>query len=368
MIQNSLEQKLSVIYTAVLIVFIMITLFAINSINRANEAITNISDNLNPIVKSVNESLISLNTASNSIAFSIPRDDLSDLNEVQKLEASFNKAVIKYNVFTHALLLGSESQEFQTLHAGLLYSQWQNFGLEDNLIVPAISGDQRETLQESTALFNDFVQKTQKAFALKKKLLRLKINDPLEQYDVVNEELEVLIFDIQSIVSSITNGMQSLVFQSENLINQNAISLKSSERLVRNTVIFLGIIAVMALSLSMLYLRKAVITPILQLVHIVEKIISSGFSEKIKVEVKSKDEIGKLADAFNAMIFRLKQTYATLEEKVEEKTIELGEKVGELEKMNKLMVGREIRMIELKKEIENIKAHKIRKNDFKKKQ
>lgn len=45
----------------------------------------------------------------------------------------------------------------------------------------------------------------------------------------------------------------------------------------------------------------------------------------------------------------------TLESKVKERTKELNERVDELEALNKTMVGRELRMVELKKEIENQK-------------
>jgi len=49
-----------------------------------------------------------------------------------------------------------------------------------------------------------------------------------------------------------------------------------------------------------------------------------------------------------------------LEKKVAERTSELANKIKDLEKMNRLMIGRELKMIELKKEIEILQA-KIRK-------
>ena len=49
-----------------------------------------------------------------------------------------------------------------------------------------------------------------------------------------------------------------------------------------------------------------------------------------------------------------------LEKKVAERTSELANKIKDLEKMNRLMIGRELKMTELKKEIEILQA-KIRK-------
>ncbi len=45
-----------------------------------------------------------------------------------------------------------------------------------------------------------------------------------------------------------------------------------------------------------------------------------------------------------------------LEDKVAERTQELAEQVAELERMNRMMVGRELKMVELKKEIAALKG------------
>jgi len=53
---------------------------------------------------------------------------------------------------------------------------------------------------------------------------------------------------------------------------------------------------------------------------------------------------------------QLKEYTKRLTEEVAQRTLELEVRVKELEKVNKLMVGRELKMIELKKELEEIKA------------
>lgn len=70
-----------------------------------------------------------------------------------------------------------------------------------------------------------------------------------------------------------------------------------------------------------------------------------------------KDREGNFIGYFLAFsdIGELKKLQKGLEQKVEERTRQYKEKMEELEKFNKLAVGRELKMVELKQEIEKLK-------------
>jgi nitrogen fixation/metabolism regulation signal transduction histidine kinase len=89
--------------------------------------------------------------------------------------------------------------------------------------------------------------------------------------------------------------------------------------------------------------------------------IQEGILDK-KIEVKTNDEIGILANTFNSMREAIKiqkkqlQDYSKeLEKKVKERTEELESKNKELEKFNRFTTDRELKMVELKKEIALLK-------------
>jgi methyl-accepting chemotaxis protein len=126
------------------------------------------------------------------------------------------------------------------------------------------------------------------------------------------------------------------------------------------------------------YLAEGVTKPVEQLRAGAEIIGKGNLDYQIKL--KTGDEIEELAKSFNRMAEDLKKSRASLEEtktvleikvaartrelrelaenldgQVKQRTKELREKVRELERFNRLAVGRELKMIELKKEIERLK-------------
>jgi len=70
-----------------------------------------------------------------------------------------------------------------------------------------------------------------------------------------------------------------------------------------------------------------------------------------------RDEIDELGNAFSLFIGQSQDLRANLEKQVAERTRQLEEKMEQSEKMNEVMIGRELKMAELKKENERLKAH-----------
>ncbi len=72
-----------------------------------------------------------------------------------------------------------------------------------------------------------------------------------------------------------------------------------------------------------------------------------------QIAVNSNDEIGDLASSFNEMAEHLESTTTSIE-KLQQAEEKLQKTVKELEQFNNLAVGRELQMIELKKEIDSL--------------
>ena len=110
--------------------------------------------------------------------------------------------------------------------------------------------------------------------------------------------------------------------------------------------------------LAMIVLMQAmVIKPLKKVSYGLEQVKKGELN--VKIDTHSKDEFGDIAEVFNTMTEDLEKSgktlseyNKTLEEQVKLRTNELEVKIEETERMNKLMVDRELRMVELKKQIE----------------
>jgi nitrate/nitrite-specific signal transduction histidine kinase len=102
------------------------------------------------------------------------------------------------------------------------------------------------------------------------------------------------------------------------------------------------------------FIAHSLSKPIVDLKSIVHKMGEGNLD--VKIDVKSNDEIGDLAFNFKLMAKSLKNNQENLENQIAERTKELDKKIKELERFKELTVGRELKMIEIKKQMKELKT------------
>ncbi|MDO9399425.1 MAG: HAMP domain-containing protein [bacterium] len=151
-------------------------------------------------------------------------------------------------------------------------------------------------------------------------------------------------------------------------LNWELVVFRPTSEIYKSTLI-LGQRAIIIIVITLIFilfatiaLSKLIIEPIRKL-HKGVEIIGQGDLD-YKVDIKTGDEIEQLAKEFNQMTFDLKKSRVALEEaninleeKVKERTKELQSKLEELEKFQRLTIGRELKMVELKKQIKKIASN-----------
>ncbi|QQS60852.1 MAG: HAMP domain-containing protein [Candidatus Moraniibacteriota bacterium] len=126
-------------------------------------------------------------------------------------------------------------------------------------------------------------------------------------------------------------------------------TLAFGDKQILSLVLFSGGIFFTFLILFEIVVWRIITSPLHRLLISIQKVTQN--SRKQKINIESGYEVGKISSAFNEMIEVVENARENLEEKVLSRT-------EELEKVNKFMIGRELRMIELKKEINRLKKEK----------
>jgi len=130
---------------------------------------------------------------------------------------------------------------------------------------------------------------------------------------------------------------------------------------LKNNILLVGIGIVTMVSILSIFLSRRITKPINKLIKGTEEIGKGNMETRINV--KTNDEMETLANAFNQTTEDLKKSREELEKynrelgrRVKERTEELQARVDELEKFHRLTVGRELKMVELKKRIKELEG------------
>lgn len=126
--------------------------------------------------------------------------------------------------------------------------------------------------------------------------------------------------------------------------------------------VMISVIAIFGCWVVAKIISRKIVKPILALSDAAEIIAKGDLTRQ--VEVFGNDEIGQLCIAFNKMTKDLRTTTTSIE-KLQQAEGELQKTIKELEQFNKLAVGRELVMIELKKEIDALLRELGREEEYK---
>jgi methyl-accepting chemotaxis protein len=133
--------------------------------------------------------------------------------------------------------------------------------------------------------------------------------------------------------------------------NLESLTRKSHENIqgIKKVLVVTMLLTLFLSFLLAVFLARSLTNPVRILLDATRKISSGQLGSK--VSYKDKTELGELAENFNEMSFQIQQREKALFQSTEE----LKKRILELEEFYAMAVGRELRMKELKKELEGLK-------------
>ena len=163
----------------------------------------------------------------------------------------------------------------------------------------------------------------------------------------------IYIDDFTSQIAAVDSKLSSELSGLFELTNK---TIKNNVRIFFIVLLSVGVLAIIAIA----YIARIFIRPIIDMRNAMIKVGEGDFD--IRFKIKTNDEIQELSEGLELMANDLKKSRSELDEynkmlerKVAAKTEELELKLEELEKFKKYTIDRELKMIELKREISGLK-------------
>lgn len=180
----------------------------------------------------------------------------------------------------------------------------------------------------------------------------LKLN--IEPYQRIQGALESarLIFNQLVISKAVNNGNSEDLFKElfsvTKFIVEKSFNLKleteenqaNIEQFAQNVTFATIFLLIFIIFLNMVFTQYYVVKPLIKITELISKVKAENI-KKLRLPIKTEDEIGLLANTFNSMAAQVQRLYKSLERKVKNRTKDLDAKVDELKKsdneMNKVL-------------------------------
>ena len=305
MLKPGIQTKLIVVLFIPVFSILAILFFVVFSLNRINDNFQTLNQT-SQRTRIIGQALLSLQDSSSSLGFSLGSDS-SDLVAVRNYEAQFNNSSEDLKMFISAMLLGSESSEFKSMNNGSLYDLWVSRHFSDNFSLSEPNGDTHSTLDSINNDLQRFISVSKESFGLKKKnLTDLSEGKIVEKSDL--DKLSSLNDQIQKNKETLSNSVNSLVENNNNLTNQANLEYSKAVSSLYFTVFFVSVLSIILMLSSGYYASYVLVSrPIKSLTEVATAISIGKLDAKIDPKVmESKDEIGTLAKAFDRTMVSLK--------------------------------------------------------------
>lgn len=245
--------------------------------------------------------------ASQAIYKAIAINDPKQNQEMLRLGKVFQGAMINFELFLEALIHGSESDEFRSSKNGLNYEQWRRRGFHSTIQVAKPDALVRKKALELQQYYQSYSKNGRMVIGSIQRALMLQLRGKMDEAEAKREEAYAHLAEIIESENDFQKGISELFKATEFATNKARDKIdRSMMRRVKYLVVTGILCFLLAISMAWHFCNHFIVNMLLNVNEGVENIIHGDWEDKL--EVKTEDEIGRLASNFNRMTDKLKTT------------------------------------------------------------
>ncbi|MGD2029439.1 MAG: ATP-binding protein, partial [Desulfobacterales bacterium] len=236
-----------------------------------------------------------------------------DIDKIRVLEGKFRNSLITFDMYIKAIIHGSESNEFKKSSGGITYAQWKRNDLAGLIIIKQVPHKIKEFAKKANLHHNHYIKYAKKVIKTQKRVLRLK---PSAKFDEIKKLKDEQTQDITMAThhNEITNEiLKQLSLAVSHYFNNASKEIIDTQDLILKLLVTISFVVIFFCIIFGIFISRSISKPIVELTEVTEEIANGNLSKQLKI--KSKDEIGRLADSFNKMVKEIIKYRSNLEKK-----------------------------------------------------
>ena len=236
-----------------------------------------------------------------------------EIGKIRILEEKFQDSLMVFDRYIKAIFLGNESNAFKNSSKKLTDAEREGNDLKENITIKQVPSKIKEFAKEAYTHHTRYITHAKEIIKIQKKILSLKLAGKNEANKKIKADQLVNIRMAKHFKGMINEILDQLSLAVDRYFENANEEIIATQDLILKLLLSSSIVIIFFCMIFGITISKSISKPIVELTEVTEEIANGNLSKQL--HIKSKDEIGRLADSFNKMVKEINTYRSNLEKK-----------------------------------------------------
>jgi len=236
-----------------------------------------------------------------------------EIGKIRILEEKFQNSFMLFDRYIKAIFLEIESNAFKNSSGRLTSAERERKDLKQDIIIKQVPPKIKEFAKEAYTHHKYYITYAKEIIKTQKKILSLKLAGKNEAVKKIKADQLVAIRMAKHFKEMINEILDQLSLAVNRYFENANEQIISTQDLILELLLSSSFVIIFFCMIFGIVISKSISKPIVEFTEVTEEIANGNLSKRLKI--KSKDEIGRLADSFNKMVKEINNYRSNLEKK-----------------------------------------------------